>query len=53
MNQTELKARVRQALLAEQYRETGKLLFPVSVSNRHVHLDAARPKGQRVRRAAR
>ena len=41
MNQTELKARVRQALLAEQYRETGKLLLPVSVSNRHVHLDAA------------
>lgn len=41
MNQTELRARVRQELLAEQYRETGKLLFPVSVSNRHVHLDAA------------
>ena len=41
MNQTELKARVRQELLAEQYRETGKLLLPVSVSNRHVHLDAS------------
>ena len=41
MNQTELRARVRQELLAEQYRETGKLIFPVSVSNRHVHLDAA------------
>ena len=41
MNQTELKARVRQALLAEQYRETGKLLLPVSVSNRHVHLNAS------------
>lgn len=40
MNETECKARVRQELLAGYYEKTGTLLIPVSVSNRHVHLDA-------------
>ena len=39
MNQTELKALIRQEVLAELFRETGTLLIPVNVSNRHVHLD--------------
>ena len=39
MNETECKARVRQELLARHYQQTGELLIPVSVSNRHVHLD--------------
>ena len=44
MNQTELKALIRQEVLAELFRETGKLLIPVNVSNRHVHLDEAAQK---------
>lgn len=39
MNETELTARVRDAVLAQHYKETGEILVPVNVSARHVHLD--------------
>lgn len=39
MNDTELRARVRGSILARHYQDTGALLIPVTVSNRHIHLD--------------
>ena len=39
MNEAELKARVRDAVLARHFQETGEILVPVNVSARHVHLD--------------
>lgn len=41
MNKTEFSARIRQEVLAQHYRDKGELLIPVTVSNRHVHLDEA------------